>query len=205
MNIEDLVKLASSFFNNNNLNNSLNNIQQKKMNFNDYTKEQNNNYNQNNFSNNNTYTNQQCNIETKDYNNYPNFPPPLETKTKIQNTTNIKNTYDLFPQAIPQTEYTNNYNNQNNNFNNNNYNQNNNYSSNIKNPLSQILSNPETLNMIKQILPLFQQSSSGGNQNFLSNILGGFKKNNNIKESNTYLSEKEQKIDIDKLIKIDDA
>ena len=157
----------------------------------------NTNNNQNNNSNNNIINasaeniTQQNNLHSNNVNEYRqidnshNFPPMFNNDAKQVKTTSFD--MPLYPQANSPTQQNQQIN-----------------STNTSNIIANILSNPDTLNLIKQILPLLSNNKSNGSGNILSNLLSNFtKKSNNsplIKKEN-----EQEDFDIDSYIKIDDS
>lgn len=199
MDLNEILKLFANLFNNQNQNNNLN--------FKDFNKQTNLEHNSNN-------TNQEKHEHsTNEFNNnqtqnpYINFPPPLNEK--INNQKVNANYYQAQNNIYPQ-----NYSNEQSNnlsFNTNTppqkQQENPSQPFNIQNLLSNFLSNPDSLKLIQQFLPLLQNQNSSNNGNILSNLLSGFKKNKNQSSQAITLSENQENdndLDIDKLIRIDD-
>lgn len=182
MNINDIINLFSQLLHPNNQTNNQN---------------QSNNSNLSQSNNTQNFQNQ-----TTQHNYQPsqiNFPPPLNQKVEIKDFAsqgNYNQNYNsIYPnntiQESPNTTLNNTQ--QNNNFN-------------LQNLISGLLSNPQSLNLIQQFLPLLSNQSTNEGNNLLGKLLGGIKTNKTF-EKNLSIEQKDSnsEIDIDKLIRIDDS
>ena len=176
MELSNLINMVGKLFSNQN--STINNINSNQTQQQATTQKTQNNNNNNN--NNNNY---------RIIDNSHNYPPMFEDDVKKVNTASFN--MPIYPEA-----------NQNINVHTNNSTSNS--TPNFQDLIKGFLSNPEALNIIKQIIPILQTNTSSNGTNILSNLFSSFtKKSNNT--TNISDTKEENSFDIDDYIKIDDC